>query len=88
MKGTPWLDNIIQHNGVHLGQNAKRAKTQKQKQKREGSEWEDEAEVKLQKAGGLWHGLAINEAQRQSGKPHKDYADAKEAYNYIIPYGD
>ena len=47
MKGTPWLDNIIQHNGVHLGQNAKRAKTQKQKQKREGSEWEDEEEVKL-----------------------------------------
>ena len=38
--------------------------------------------------GGLWHGLAINEAQSQSGKLHKDYADAKEAYNCIIPYGD
>ena len=88
MKGKPWLDNIIQHNGVHLGQNAKRAKKQKQKQTEEGSEWEDEEEVKLEKVGGLWHGLAINKAQSQSGKPHKDYADAKGAYNCVIPYGD
>ena len=86
MKGTPWLDNIIQYNGVHLGQNSKRAK--KQKQKEEGSEWEDEEEVKLQKVGGLWHGLAINEAQSQIGKPQKDYTDSKEAYNCVIPYGD
>ena len=88
MKGTPCLNNLIPHNGVHLGQNVKRAKKQNQKQKEEGSEWEDEEEVKLQNVGGLWHGLAINKAQSQSGKPHKDYADAKETYNCVIPYGD
>ena len=38
MNGTQWLDNMIQYHGVHLGQNAKRAKNQKQKQKKEGSE--------------------------------------------------
>ena len=88
MNGTLWLDNIIQHNGVHLGQNVKKTKKQKEKQKEEGNEWEDEEEVKLEKVSGLWHGLAINEAQSQSGKPHKDYADAKEAYNCVIPCGD
>ena len=44
--------------------------------------------VKLQKVGGLWHGLAVNEGQTQSGKLHKDYADAKEAYNCVVTYGD
>ena len=32
--------------------------------------------------------MAVNEGQTQSGKPHKDYADAKEAYNCVVPYGD
>ena len=35
-----------------------------------------------------WQGLAVNEGQTKSGKPHKDYADAKEAFNCVIPYGD
>ena len=38
--------------------------------------------------GGLCHGLAVNEGQTRSGQPHKDYADAKEAFNCVIPYGD
>ena len=44
--------------------------------------------MKLTKVGGLWHGLAGNEGQTKSGKPYKDYADAKEALNCVIPYGD
>lgn len=44
--------------------------------------------MKLQKVGGLWHELAVNKGQTQCGKPHKDYADAKEAYNCVIPCGD
>ena len=88
MKGTPWLDNIIWYKGVNLGQNAKRDIKSRKRQEEEGSEWEDEEVVKLQKVGGLWHGLAVNEGQTQSGKPHKDYADAKEAYNCFVPYED
>ena len=42
----------------------------------------------MTKVGGLWHGLAVNEGQTKSGKPRKDYADAKEAFNCVIPYGD
>ena len=42
----------------------------------------------MTKVGGLWHGLAVNEGQTKSGKPHNDYADAKEAFNCVIPYGN
>ena len=51
-----------------------------------GSEWEDEETVKFQKVVRLWHGLVVNEGQNQSGKLQKDYTDAKEAYNCIVPY--
>ena len=88
IKDTPWLDNIIQYGGVHLGQNANKAIKSRKRREQKGSEWEDKEEVKLTKVGGLWHGLAVNEGQTKSRKPHKDDADAKEAFNCVIPYGD
>ena len=87
MKDTPQLDNIIWYKGLNLGQNAKMAIKRRKRKEETSSDWEDEEEVKLQKVGGLWHGLAVNEGQRKSGKLHKDYVDAKEAFNCIIPYG-
>ena len=88
MKDTLWLDNIIQYKGLNLGQNAKRAIKRKKRKEETSSDWEDEEEEKLQKVAGLWHGLAVNEGQTNSGKPHKDYADAKEAFNCVIPCVD
>ena len=88
MKDTPWLDNIIRYKGLNLGQNAKRAIKRRKRKEETSSDWEDEEEVKLQKVGGLWHGLAVNEGQTKSGKPHKDDADAKKAFNCVIPYRD
>ena len=48
----------------------------------------DNQRILLQKVGGLWHGLAINQGQTKVGKGHKDYRDAKDSYNCVIPYGD
>ena len=42
MKAIPWLDNIIRYEGVHLGQNAKRAIKSRKRRQQKGSEWEDE----------------------------------------------
>ena len=36
----------------------------------------------------LWPALAINEGQTDVGGVHKDYKDAKDSFNCVIPYGD
>ena len=82
MKDTPWLDNIIWYKGWNLGHNATRVIKRSKRKEETSSDCEDEVEVKLQKVGGLWNGLAVNEGQTESGKLHKDYADAKKAFNY------
>ena len=88
MKDTPWLDNIIWYKGWNLGHNGTRVIKRSKRKEETSSDWEDEVEVKLQKVGGLWHGLAVNEGQMKCRKPHKDFANAKEALNCVISYGD
>ena len=88
MKDTPWLDNIVWYTGLNLGQNAQRAIKRRKRKGETSSDWEDKEEVKVQKVGGLCHGLAVNEGQTKSGKPHKDYSDAKQAFNCVFSYGD
>ena len=39
--------------------------------------------IPLRKVGGLWHDLAINKGQTESGVAHKDYKDAKESFNCV-----
>ncbi|KAF8444359.1 hypothetical protein BGX38DRAFT_1197216 [Terfezia claveryi] len=72
MFNLPWLNKLIEKGGYHVGQKGKTTRT----------------DIPLQKVGGLWAGLAINQDQRGSGTPHKDQEDTGEGYNCIVPFGN
>lgn len=72
MNDTPWLDNLIDRGAYHFGQKGEKHRN----------------DVPLQKVAGFWHGLVINQNQRQAGEPHRDMEDASHGYNCVIPYGD
>ena len=72
MTDTPWLDGLIAKGGYHVGQDGKHQKE----------------DVPLQKVGGIWHGLAINQNQDSSGGAHRDMRDTRAGFNCVVPYGD
>ena len=72
MTDTPWLNALIANGGIHLGQKGNK---------------KDES-MKIQKVGGIWHGIAINQNQSTSGTAHRDLRDTKDGFNCVIPYGD
>ena len=72
MTNTPWLDELINREACNLGQK----NTHKNK------------DVLLEKIGGTWHSLAINQNQIKSGGAHRDFRDATNSLNCVVPYGD
>ena len=71
MTDTPWLDDLLSTGGGHI----------RQKNNTKGPQ------ILLEKVGGLWFGLAINQKEQTSGGAHSDHKDIKQGMNCVIPYG-
>ena len=72
MQDVRWLNSMLRKGGLNVGQKNTKA----------------EEEVRLEKVGGVWHGVAINQNQTVSGGAHRDTNDSIEGFNCFVPYGN